>query len=54
MTAAVYARKSTDQNGIADDAKSVARQIEHAKAYAVRKGWTAPRVRLPGRSADFA
>ena len=40
MTAAIYARKSTDQNGIADAAKSVTRQIEQAKAYATRKGWT--------------
>jgi site-specific DNA recombinase len=39
MIAAIYARKSTDQNGVADDAKSVTRQIEHAKAYAARKGW---------------
>jgi site-specific DNA recombinase len=37
---AIYARKSTDQTGIADDQKSVARQVEHAKAYANRKGWT--------------
>jgi site-specific DNA recombinase len=42
MTAAVYARKSTDQTGVADDAKSVTRQIEHATAYATRKGWTVP------------
>lgn len=40
MLAAVYARKSTEQTGIADDAKSVTRQVEHAKAYALRKGWT--------------
>ena len=40
MTAAIYARKSTDQNGVADEAKSVTRQIEQAKAYAKRKGWT--------------
>ncbi len=38
--AAIYARKSTDQNGVADEAKSVARQVEHAKNYATRKGWT--------------
>ena len=36
---AVYARKSTEQS-VADEAKSVTRQIEHARAYAVRKGWT--------------
>ncbi|MCZ6918505.1 MAG: recombinase family protein, partial [Gemmatimonadetes bacterium] len=37
---AIYARKSTaETNGVADEAKSVARQVEHAKAYAARKGW---------------
>src|SRR5256885_2460393 len=40
MICAVYARKSTEQNGVADEAKSVTRQIEHAKAYAAKKGWT--------------
>ena len=39
MIAAIYARKSTEQNGVADEAKSVVRQIDHAKAYAQRKGW---------------
>ena len=39
MVAAIYARKSTDQNGVAHEEKSVTRQIEHAKAYAKRKGW---------------
>jgi site-specific DNA recombinase len=38
VIAAIYARKSTDQSGIADDQKSVARQVEHARAYAVAKG----------------
>lgn len=38
MIAAIYARKSTDQN-IADEEKSVARQIESARAFAVRHGW---------------
>jgi DNA invertase Pin-like site-specific DNA recombinase len=42
MIAAIYARKSTEQNGVADEAKSVTRQKEHAKAYAARKGWTVP------------
>ena len=32
-------RKSTDQN-IADEEKSVTRQVERARAYAARKGWT--------------
>ena len=40
MLAAVYCRKSTEQSGLADDQKSVTRQIEHARAYANRKGWT--------------
>ncbi len=40
MIAAIYARKSTDQNGVADAQKSVTRQIERAKEYAVEKGWT--------------
>ena len=39
MSAAIYARKSTDQSGIADDQKSVVRQVDHARAYADRKGW---------------
>jgi site-specific DNA recombinase len=40
LTAAIYARKSTDQYGVADEQKSVVRQIEHARDYASRKGWT--------------
>jgi DNA invertase Pin-like site-specific DNA recombinase len=40
MIAAIYARKSTDQSGVSDDQKSVARQIEHAHAFAASKGWT--------------
>jgi site-specific DNA recombinase len=40
IAAASYARKSNDQNGVAPDAKSVTRQIEHATAYAATKGWT--------------
>jgi DNA invertase Pin-like site-specific DNA recombinase len=39
MIAAIYARKSTDQN-VVDEAKSITRQVEHARAYATRKGWT--------------
>jgi DNA invertase Pin-like site-specific DNA recombinase len=39
VIAAIYARKSTDQSGVADEQKSVARQVEHARAYAARKGW---------------
>ena len=40
MIGAIYARKSTDQNGIGDEHKSITRQVEHAKAYARDKGWT--------------
>ena len=40
MIAAVYARKSTEQSGISEEAKSVTRQIEHAKLYALRRGCT--------------
>ena len=39
MIAAIYARKSTEQNGVADEQKSVTRQAEHARAYAARNGW---------------
>ncbi len=39
MFAAIYARKSTEQTGVAHEAKSVARQVEHARAYAQKKGW---------------
>jgi len=40
MVASVYARKSTDQSSVADDQKSVARQVGRARSYAARKGWT--------------
>ena len=40
MIAAIYARKSTDQSGVADEAKSVRRQIDHSRDYAQRKGCT--------------
>jgi len=39
MIAAIYARKSTDQTGVDESAKSVTRQIEHATAFATAKGW---------------
>jgi site-specific DNA recombinase len=39
MIAAIYARKSTEQNGVGDEDKSVTRQIEHAKAYAAQRRW---------------
>lgn len=38
MIAAIYARKSTEQN-VAEEAKSVTRQVENARAFAVTKGW---------------
>jgi hypothetical protein len=34
---AIYARKSTEQTGVADQHKSVAGQVEHARAYAQRR-----------------
>jgi len=40
MIAAIYARKSTDQTGVNEEEKSVTRQIDHATAYATKKGWT--------------
>jgi site-specific DNA recombinase len=40
MIAAIYARKSPVAAEVADDAKSITRQVEHARAYAARKGWT--------------
>src|SRR5262249_4176847 len=40
MIGAISARRSQEQNGVADEAKSVARQIQHARAYAMRKNWT--------------
>jgi DNA invertase Pin-like site-specific DNA recombinase len=39
MTAAIYARKSTEQSGVVDEQKSVTRQIEHGRTYAQQKGW---------------
>ena len=40
MKAAIYARKSTDDNDRSPENKSVNRQKDHAKAYAKAKGWT--------------
>jgi DNA invertase Pin-like site-specific DNA recombinase len=40
MRAAVYARKSTVQTGVADDAKSVTRQISGAKTFIASKDWS--------------
>jgi len=36
---AIHARKGTDQN-LSDQEKSITRQIQHARAYAAKKGWT--------------
>ena len=40
MIVAIYARRSHEQNGLADESKSIARQIAHARAYAERRGCT--------------
>ena len=39
MLCAIYARKSTEQNGADADAKSAARQVEGGCAFAESKGW---------------
>ena len=41
MIGALHCRKSNDQH-VTDEQKSVARQIEHGRAYAPRHGWTVP------------
>jgi Resolvase, N terminal domain len=38
MIAAIYARKSNDQN-LPHEEKSVSRQLERARAFAERQGW---------------
>lgn len=38
--AAIYARKSTDDSDRNDEARSTTRQAEHARAFALRRGWT--------------
>lgn len=40
MIAAIYARKSTDQKGVHEDAKSVTRQVGRSRQYAEKHGWT--------------
>ncbi len=40
MRAAIYARKSTDDNDRSIDNKSVTRQVDNARAFAEEKGWT--------------
>lgn len=39
MITAIYARKSTEQHGVSEEAKSVTRQIERARAYSAQQGW---------------
>ncbi len=40
MRAAIYARKSTEQIGVADAAKSVSRQVDGARAFIEKRAWT--------------
>src|SRR4051812_41276478 len=40
IAAAIYARKSTEQTTVVDEQKSVVRQVDRAREYAARKGWT--------------
>ena len=40
MIAAIYARKSTDEPGRVTEQKSVTRQVELARAFATKNGWT--------------
>ena len=39
MIAAIYARKSTEQPTVPEAERSIVRQVEHARAYATRRGW---------------
>ncbi len=39
LTCGIYARKSTEQHDVSEDAKSVTRQIEHASGFATANGW---------------
>jgi site-specific DNA recombinase len=40
MIAAIYARKSTDDSERNEDARSTTRQVEHAREFATKHGWT--------------
>jgi site-specific DNA recombinase len=40
MRAAIYARKSTEQNDVANEATSVARQVDGARAFIQARGWS--------------
>ena len=50
MNAAIYARRSTEQNDRADEAKSVPRQVANAKAFALARGWTVAKEHVYERS----
>ena len=39
LVAAILTRKSTEQVGVTDEQRSVTRQVEHARAYALAHGW---------------
>ena len=41
-TAAIYARKSTDESGKSEEARSVTRQVAHATTFARQHGWHVP------------
>ena len=40
MIAAIYARKSNEQNDVTEEQKSVTRQIDGARRFISTKGWT--------------
>jgi site-specific DNA recombinase len=40
MIAAIYARKSNEQNDVTEEQKSVTRQIDGGRAFILSKGWT--------------
>ena len=44
LTAAIYARKSTDDSDRNEDARSTAHQVDRAREFAPRKGWTVGEV----------
>jgi DNA invertase Pin-like site-specific DNA recombinase len=44
MNAAIYARKSSSQEHVSEDAKSVTRQVEGATAFAASRGWSVAHV----------
>lgn len=44
MKAALYARKSTEQHGVADEAKSVGRQTEGARRFCAARQWEVAEV----------